>query len=203
METGEAVYGVEHAIEWPDGQRVLLSINAAPLLDDEGQVDGLISAMENITERVQQERKRQAQLEQELHALELLSAPPQTIVTAQSFNAQSIREQMPNIFQKLTQQYGDLIDQALEQRIYRVDHPLSDSLRMIARHLGALNASPRDVVEIHVTALKKRTLSATSAKAKAYAEEGRLVILELMGYLTSHYRYLAVGDQHIGANGYE
>jgi hypothetical protein len=45
--------------------------------------------------------------------------------------------------------------------------------------------------------------TSTSAKAKAYAEEGRLVILELMGYLTSHYHYLAMGNHHIGVNGYE
>lgn len=203
MKTGKPVYGVQHAIEWPDGRRVLLSINAAPLLDDAGRVDGMISAMEDITERVQQERKRQAQMEQELHALELLSASPQTTITAQSFNAQSIREQFPNIFLKLTQQYGDLIDLALEQRMYKVDHQLSDNLRTIAQHLGALNARPRDVVEMHVTTLKDRTQSVTSAKAKAYAEEGRLVILELMGYLTSHYHYLAMGNHHIGVNGYE
>jgi two-component system cell cycle sensor histidine kinase/response regulator CckA len=51
MRTGKAVFGVCHAIEWPDGHRVLLSINGAPLRDDSGQIDGAVFAIEDITER--------------------------------------------------------------------------------------------------------------------------------------------------------
>ncbi|MEE9910541.1 MAG: PAS domain S-box protein [Deltaproteobacteria bacterium] len=51
MATGKPVYHVQHAIVWPDGRRVLLSVNAAPLLDAEGRVDGMVAALEDITER--------------------------------------------------------------------------------------------------------------------------------------------------------
>ena len=37
MATEQPVEGVQHAIQWPDGRRVLLSINATPLLDGSGQ----------------------------------------------------------------------------------------------------------------------------------------------------------------------
>jgi len=56
--TMQPVYGMEHAIEWPDGQRVLLSINAAPLVDKHGNFDGMAVALEDITER----RKAEAEL---------------------------------------------------------------------------------------------------------------------------------------------
>jgi PAS domain S-box-containing protein len=52
MSTGQAVFGVRHAIEWPDGQRRLLSINASPLTDREGLVTGIVAVIEDITERV-------------------------------------------------------------------------------------------------------------------------------------------------------
>jgi PAS domain S-box-containing protein len=53
--TARPVYDLRHAIEWPDGSRVLLSINAAPLFDDAGQVDGMVSSVEDITKRVRAE----------------------------------------------------------------------------------------------------------------------------------------------------
>jgi PAS domain S-box-containing protein len=43
------VYGVEHAIEWPDGKRVLLSINAAPVLDDGGSVTQVVCTVLDVT----------------------------------------------------------------------------------------------------------------------------------------------------------
>ena len=55
--TGNPVYGIEHAIQFPDGTRTLLSINAAPLYDHHGNFDGMVSAIEDITERKQAEEK--------------------------------------------------------------------------------------------------------------------------------------------------
>jgi len=47
--TGKPVYGIEHAIEWSDGRRVLLSINATPLFDNNGTFNGMISVIEDVT----------------------------------------------------------------------------------------------------------------------------------------------------------
>ena len=51
------VYGIEHAIVWADGKKVLLSINAAPVFDREGNFTGMITAMEDVTERRKAEQK--------------------------------------------------------------------------------------------------------------------------------------------------
>jgi len=53
MDTGLPVYDVRHAIEWPDGRRVLLSINGAPLFDNVGQIEGVICALQNMTEQIE------------------------------------------------------------------------------------------------------------------------------------------------------
>ncbi|MCP4608052.1 MAG: PAS domain S-box protein, partial [Planctomycetes bacterium] len=55
--TGQAVYDIRHAIEWPDERRVLLSINAAPLSDELGQISGMVAAVEDVTEQVRAEEE--------------------------------------------------------------------------------------------------------------------------------------------------
>lgn len=51
QQTGEAVFGVEHAIRFPDGTHKLLSVNAAPLYDEQGQFNGIAASIEDITAR--------------------------------------------------------------------------------------------------------------------------------------------------------
>ncbi|HEX2623345.1 MAG TPA: PAS domain S-box protein, partial [Phototrophicaceae bacterium] len=51
MTTGLTVYDVRHAIEWSDGSRILLSINGAPLYDNNGQIDAMVAELEDVTER--------------------------------------------------------------------------------------------------------------------------------------------------------
>ena len=50
MSTGKPAYEIRHAIEWPDGRRVLLSVNAAPMTDHSGKVVGMVAAIEDITQ---------------------------------------------------------------------------------------------------------------------------------------------------------
>jgi hypothetical protein len=49
-------------------------------------------------------------------------------------------------------------------------------------------AGPRDLVDMHGLALKIKTREVTPQKMGAYVEEGRFLILELMGYLAAFYR---------------
>ncbi|MCX6028317.1 MAG: PAS domain S-box protein [Chloroflexi bacterium] len=55
MRTGEPVSGIEHAIEHPDGARVMLSVNATPLRDAAGNLMGMVAALTDITERTHTE----------------------------------------------------------------------------------------------------------------------------------------------------
>lgn len=55
--TGDAVNNVEHAIEYISGRRTLLSINAAPIKDKNNNFDGMISVIDDITERKKAEEE--------------------------------------------------------------------------------------------------------------------------------------------------
>jgi PAS domain S-box-containing protein len=50
--TSEPILDVRHAILWPNGRMVKLSINAAPLFDELDQFDGMVASIEDITERM-------------------------------------------------------------------------------------------------------------------------------------------------------
>lgn len=52
-------YNIEHAIKWPDGKTVFLSINAMPILDEKETFQGAVCALTDITEAKIKERERE------------------------------------------------------------------------------------------------------------------------------------------------
>jgi len=57
MKTGQPVYGIKHAIERPDGHRLILSVNAAPLIDKAGNINAMVASIEDITLRYKAEKE--------------------------------------------------------------------------------------------------------------------------------------------------
>lgn len=149
------------------------------------------------------EQKRQLQVlqqnqlkrlqEQEILSLRHIADTVKTQITAKLFGLSLLRESSPEIFQEIVQQYAELMDLSMEQRIYKVDYNISEQLRNMGEQLGFLKASPRDVVDIHTQVLKEKTQNSNPVKAQAYVSEGRLMVLELMGYLASYYRKYFIG----------
>jgi len=58
-QTGKTVYDVQHAINWPDGKKVFLSINASPQFENNGEFNGMIATVEDITAKINNERELQ------------------------------------------------------------------------------------------------------------------------------------------------
>ena len=145
----------------------------------------LLAELEKTRQREQEER--------ELRSWEQISTAPPTTVTAHLLGLAPLRESVPDTWAEWGQRYEELLEQALQQRIYKVAYPRSADLRALAEQMGSLKAGPRDVVEMHSTALKNKGRGATPQKMQAYLEEGRLLVLELMGDLVSYYRHWAFG----------
>jgi len=59
LDTGETLYDIRHKIRWPDGTEKVLSVNGAPLFDDDGAVESVVFTLTDITG--QRERKRDLQ----------------------------------------------------------------------------------------------------------------------------------------------
>lgn len=60
MQTGKAVYGIEHAIAGADGKQIILSVNAAPLRDAAGNIEAVVVSVTDITDAKQAEILRRA-----------------------------------------------------------------------------------------------------------------------------------------------
>ncbi len=136
-----------------------------------------------LTEAHEREKR-----ERELRSLESLSRPPSTTITGQTFGIKPLHEAASGVFDEAVNEYKALLDIMLEQRAYKVEHNLSESLRQLTDRLGRLRVGPRDVIEIHTIALHEKNGQASPQKVQAYVEEGRLLILQIMGHLVSFYR---------------
>ena len=153
----------------------------------------LVYAIRSAIERQQQLNiLKQQQAEQQKVEFEQLEA----FIASASSNvnlsgSKSLRESKPDIFAELVQTYREIMDLALENKAYKVEHNISDKLSALARQLGFMQATPKDTIEIHTAVLKAKTDG--SKKFHAYANEGRLILLQLMGYLTAYYRKYFIG----------
>jgi len=100
----------------------------------------------------------------------------------------SLRAALPKTFSELVGEYGEILDLAVEQVLYQVERPIEQRMEEVARRMGALWAGPRDVVEVHATALKKKKQQVGPQRMRLYTAEGRLRVLELMGRVLGYYR---------------
>ncbi|HNB50823.1 MAG TPA: response regulator [Anaerolineales bacterium] len=164
-----------------------------------GQVDGEV-LKRSISYAIERQRllneleaaRQREQETREILALEQLSQFTKTTITAQMYGLPPLRESAPEVFELLLKRYQELMENALEDRIYQLERARVKDLRALADQLGFLRAGPRDVVELHTLALKEKSKQASPQKTHAYVEEGRLMVLELMGYLVTFYRSHAI-----------
>ena len=138
-----------------------------------------------LKENWQRERE---QLERELHMLEQLHSRYPTMDSTPVSDAALLMKSTPAAFGDLARQFSDLLDKALEQRAYKVEYDLSENIRYMAEQMGFLKGGARDVIKLYTTVMQKKISNSPPAKASAYVEEGRFMLLKLMGYLTSFYR---------------
>ena len=157
-------------------------------LKAEALIRSIRYAVERERLRLQKEtdeaRRRQ---DREIESLEQMGAPSAVMVTARAYGLERLSEASADTFAALVDQYCELIEQAIEQRKFKMDSKTSQGARVLAQRLGFLRASPKDVVELHLKSLKKmRPVKMTTSYV--IAEEARLLLLELMGNLAAYYR---------------
>jgi CheY-like chemotaxis protein len=102
----------------------------------------------------------------------------------------SLHVALPDRFATLVAVYGDLLDHAVERVVSGATEPAEQPIQGLARQAAELRASPRDIIEIHATAMKEREAREGSQRLKLYVAEGRIRLLELMGHLAGAYRDL-------------
>ena len=101
----------------------------------------------------------------------------------------TLRAIAPQAPTEVTREYADLMELAQGRRANReIEAKLTDRLRALADKLGQGRAGPRDVVMLHDRVLRTKTEGIPPQRALLYLEEGRRMVLELMGHLVTWYR---------------
>lgn len=106
-------------------------------------------------------------------------------------------QKMPDIFEELQERYCQILERFVEQKIYKVEYNLSEQINIFVEQLGYLQASPRDLLDLHTAALKQKKSQKVSKIPKIFTIEGRYLLLELMGKLTGYYRRYYIGLNEI------
>lgn len=122
-----------------------------------------------------------------------------TAVTADMYGSAPLRDALPDVFDNQVERYAEVLDLVLDERAFRVNHDVPSRLRAQADELGFLRAGPRDVVDIHTTAIRRLSRGARAERVRHYVAEGRLLIVELMGDLVSYYRRHSLGTRSVRA----
>ena len=141
--------------------------------------------------RMREEERRQKKMYREFQSLENMHADSANSISETNREQSTLRVAMPDRFEELVRSHGQLLEASLEESAFKGQRRVDGKIRDLAWRLGALKACPRDVIEVHMTSLKRKCKGAARPKASAYADEGRLLALILMGYLATYYQMQA------------
>lgn len=176
-----------------DAMRAINSVRVLGFISKPWDEDELLAVMHRALDAHVALRHLSRPPEHELVVLQSLARAAPTPITAQRFGVLPLRDSMPRQFEEMAAVYARIIADSVDQRNFKVDHKTSQALHDLADQLGSLSAGPRDVIDLHVTALKQRLDQADPREAAAIVEEGRLLVLEFMGHVVSYYRSYTLG----------
>lgn len=128
------------------------------------------------------------QEERELRHLERFGCSPDTAPVFHLNGEVPLREGFPGKFSGAVTKYSELLNLAVERRDFKVEHDITSNIREVAEDLGFCRCGPGDVIDLHLTAMAARNKGDTQAKLRADLEEGRFLLIELLGDLLSFYR---------------
>jgi hypothetical protein len=99
----------------------------------------------------------------------------------------SLRLIEPELLAELVREHETLLDAAVDHRIHQ-SSTYSEDLDNFSARLVRHRAGARDIIELHARALDDKLATAPQRLTGVYIEEGRFLVLELMGRVLSTYR---------------
>ncbi len=127
------------------------------------------------------------------------SAEQSTLVTAAMTQTGVLSARHSGSFGELVVDYLAVLLVQLSGRDAR-DAAVRDEKERIATMVGDLGGGPRDLIDVHVEAIDRALAEGARVRSKFVIEEGRLLIVEMMGLLVDYYRIgrrrIREGDGH-------
>ncbi len=187
-------FELDYPCHSPDEER-WFQMRAVPL---HGPRRGMVISHTDITD---QRRNAQAAAESAALRAQLLAREREIVAlgalssterrpsgVAQTLRSEeALRTANPTLFREYVGRYADLLESLVDERGFEARNT-DATVRTLASSLGNLFISARDVVEIHLAALRSRSVGVAPSRQQAYLEEGRVLLLQLMGFLVAYYR---------------
>lgn len=123
LEENKGVYGLKLSIERPDGERVILSTNSAPLYNEDGHFDGVVVVFTDVTEEHELQERNNAFHHTVAHDLRL----PLTVIQG---HAEMLKEALREggVGGTIVQNLAGILDGA--ERMNRIIEDLVDNARI-------------------------------------------------------------------------
>jgi PAS domain S-box-containing protein len=163
--------------------------------DKSSKVVGFIEIVADLTERKQAEEARQQLQVQKLQLEQLEKERVEAVRNYQHYLAMSQGKPVEpmilphpddGILNELIPAYREIILRYIHAVRIREDRP-SESVRSFARQLSSVGAQARDVVRIHLNVLNAYSQRVMPSEERAFSNDARLVLVELMGNLLDIY----------------
>ncbi|MER2519014.1 MAG: PAS domain S-box protein [Candidatus Accumulibacter phosphatis] len=194
---GEGFWQGEIVSRRKDGSLYPELLSISQIKDAAGQVTHLVGIIFDLTQhkidqamledahlQLQQSEKVREEIERRYRG----ANSPVLSVVGGMYGSAPLSRSARGVFDELVHRYGRMLELAVENLALKADNSVPDQLRALAEDLGHLQAGARDVAELHSETLTRRSRDVPAMKAKAMVEEGRFLVLELMGNLLSFYR---------------
>jgi len=141
---------------------------------------------------VQRERDQQfeaeiAELEEALNVQQHLTGWQSGSQTALAAGVGPVHLRAPELFKSFLSTYETLLDSYLKA-LSKAKEPPRREINDFADRIGDQGGGPKDVVHLHLNVVAKKNSEHLERRARVYAVEGRLLLLEVMGYLVDYYR---------------
>lgn len=141
------------------------------------------------------EKRREEGDEDYLSVLEAMGSATAMRVSRKYMASSPLKESKPAIFDEFSREYEALLHASLEAKAFKSGSEqkrITESILALANKLGYELAGPRDLVDVHRKVLL-RVRDQSNAKTEFIVDEGRLLLIQLMGFLTSYYRTRSMG----------
>lgn len=100
----------------------------------------------------------------------------------------SSQQPITEYFDELVLLYQQIINAYFYEQIYKTKNSHSQLLRPFCQRLGSLQATPKDIIKIHLASIERASQENNEWTVSTYIEEGRILLLEAVGELALYYQ---------------
>jgi hypothetical protein len=108
--------------------------------------------------------------------------------TSTGFGECALSHQDPGLFDSLVTRYCGIVELAIRQARPGLDSRVFENLRDLACQAGQRNASPQDLIAVHLSALAILVNTKPQSMARACIRHSRLLLVKMVGELALYYR---------------